>query len=225
MSKYLLFVLCVLLVASPCLAGVTGGVLTEERVVRLPNDEAKWHVSVVGETGSGEYSAVLAWFDEGKLADLKRQVHFHQVGTDSAIYESRYKPNVKGLPTVRVQKPDGTVVYEASGDSIPITPEGLYSAIAIEVNGAQGFRAILPWRRKMENRCCPRPPANPEPPNAEPVDPPAQPLGDGGPPEMEGGTAGWQVAFWAILSGLLGLMAGGVIGLVEAWKEKYFVQG
>lgn len=150
----------------------------------LPNDQGKWYVSVVGDTNETAYRRVLGWFDaDASLKRLKNQVHFCPITTGTPIYRERYAPNVKGLPTVRVQKPDGVVVYEAAGNNLPMTAEGLYGAIGGAVNSAQGIRSILPWRRDMERRCpgpCPTP--NPQP--APQPDPEPQPIDDGGPPDL-----------------------------------------
>ena len=51
MNKLLLCVLCLLAVfaaVTPCLADTVNGVLAEERVINLPQDQSKWFVSVVG---------------------------------------------------------------------------------------------------------------------------------------------------------------------------------
>jgi len=89
----------------------------------------------------------VGWFDtNASLKKLKNQVHFCPVTSDTAIYQARYASNVKALPTVRMQKPDGTVVYEAAGKNIPMTAAGLNGALAGAVNTAQGIRPVLPWR-------------------------------------------------------------------------------
>ena len=91
---------------------------------------------------------------------------------------------MKGLPTVRMQKADGTVVYEAAGKNLPMTAAGLNGALAGAVSTASGIRPILPWRRDMERRCpgpCPNPQPNPQPqPDPEP-----QPIDDGGTPNVD----------------------------------------
>ena len=51
MNKLLLCVLCVVALFAavvPCFADTVNGVLAEERVVNLPNDQDKWYISVVG---------------------------------------------------------------------------------------------------------------------------------------------------------------------------------
>ena len=156
MNKLLLCVLCVLALFAavvPCLADTVNGVLAEERVVNLPNDQGKWYISVVGDANDARYNEILGWFDNNpNLAKLKDQVQFCPVTSDTAIYKERYAPNVKGLPTVRMQQPDAVVVYEAAGKDLPMTAAGLNGALAGAVGKAQGLRPILPWRRDTDNR-------------------------------------------------------------------------
>jgi hypothetical protein len=171
------------LAAVPAFADIAtvNGVLAKERVVNLPNDQGKWYISIVGNANDAAYLRLLVWFDnDASLKALKNKVHFCPVTTGTPIYQERYAPNVKGLPTVRVQKANGEVVYEAPGTHIPMTPQGLYGAIANSVHSAQGIRPILPWRREMERRCpgpCPTPQPAP--------DPAPQPIDDGGAPDVE----------------------------------------
>jgi len=174
MNKLILCVLCVLALFAavvPCFADTVNGVLAEERVVNLPNDQGKWYISVVGNANDARYNVVLGWFDSNpSLAKLKDQVHFCPVANDTAIYKERYSANIKGLPTVRMQKPDGTVVYEAAGRNLPMTAAGLNGALAGAVSEAQGLRPALPWRRDADNRLNnldrpkPQPQPQPQPP-------------------------------------------------------------
>ena len=100
MNKLLLSVLCLLAVfaaAMPCLADTVNGVLAEERVVNLPQDQSKWYVSVVGNATDPRYNEIVGWFDtNASLKKLKNQVHFCPVTSDTAIYQARYAGNVKG---------------------------------------------------------------------------------------------------------------------------------
>jgi hypothetical protein len=195
MNKLLLSVLCVLalfVAAIPCLADNTAnGVLAEERVVNLPNDQAKWYISVVGDTNDARYNEILGWFDSNtNLNKLKSQVHFNPVTTDTAIYKERYAPNVSGVPTVRLQKANGDVIYEASGVDIPMTASGLNGAMANAVNDeAQGIRLqkrrqaqpVMPWRDDTNNRLKGlEKPVNPGPT----PDPTPQPIDNGGKPDV-----------------------------------------
>jgi len=209
----LLAVLAAVVPASADIA-TANGVLAEQRVVNLPNDQGKWYISLVGNANDTTYLRVLGWFDaNASLKGLKNKVHFCPVTSDAAIYQVRYASNVKGLPTVRVQKADGTVVYEASGKNLPMTAEGLYGAIAGAVNAAQGIRPVLPWRREMERRC-PGPGPTPTPP----PDPDPQPIDDGGPPDLEGPVASVLPAWWAML---IALAAGSASGVARKWRETY----
>ena len=194
------------------------GVLAEERIVKLPNDQGKWYVSVVGDARDVIYQRLLAWFDtSASLKTLKAQVHFCPIAAGTAIYQERYKENVKGLPTVRVQKPGGEVIYEAAGKNLPMSAEGLYGAIADGVYTAQGIRPILPWRREMERRCpgpgpCPQPEPQPQP------DPEPQPIDDGGPPDLESPVESVLPVWWAML---IALAVGSVAGVARKWRETY----
>lgn len=190
MKKLILSVLCAVALCAavvPCFADTVNGVLAEERVVNLPNDSGKWYISVVGNANDARYNEIVGWFSTNpNLKKLKDQVHFCQVTTDTAIYKERYAGNVKGLPTVRMQKADGRVVYEAAGKNIPMTAAGLNGALANGVYSAEGIRPVLPWRREMERRCpgpgpCPTPQPQPQPqPDPEP-----QPIDDNGPPNID----------------------------------------
>jgi hypothetical protein len=186
MNKLLLCAMCVVALFAavvPCFADTVNGVLAEERVVNLPNDQGKWYISVVGDANNARYNEILGWFDNNpNLAKLKEQVQFCPVTSDTAIYTERYAPNVTGLPTVRMQQPDAVVVYEAAGKDIPMTAEGLNGALAGAVSKAQGLFPILPWRRNADNRLNNLEHRKPQPqPN---TDPKPQPLDDGGKPEV-----------------------------------------
>jgi hypothetical protein len=183
------------------------GVDSQERVIKLPNDQNKWHVSVVGQ--GDRYQEILGWFESGKLKELKSQVFFHAVTISDPIF-ARYKDNVKGLPTVRVQDADGVVIFEASKD-LPISAGGLYSAISRKVNAEE----LLPWRR---NHSKPVEPAPIDP--SVPVDPEPSPLDDGGAPVLEP-VFDWEGAapIAVVVLFILGLIAG------EIQKSKQYHKG
>jgi len=209
---------------------------TNERVLNLPADEGKWFVSVVGDPGDKRYVNLLAWFDsDSTLNELKASVHFHRIDNTSDAYKSRYKKSIRSLPTVRVQKPGGFVVYESSGNNIPTTARGLSYDIAVASNMA-GWqilrrpifdgrlfpifnRPILPWRQRMErnmNNCdtCPTPVpiVDVDVVIPEPVQPE---------PEPEPRRSGWLIAGLCVLCGAVG--AG--LGVVSQWKKLYYSEG
>ncbi len=224
MNKLLPSVLCLLAVfavVAPCLGDTVNGVLAEERTVRLPNDQGKWYVSVAGNATDPRYNEIVGWFDtNANLKKLKNQVHFCPVTSDTAIYQTRYVGNVKGLPTVRMQKPDGTVVYEAAGKYLPLTAAGLNGALAGAVNDAQGLRPVLPWRKEMERRC-PGPCPIPSPPPSPQPDPDPQPIDDGGMPVIDDPPVE-NTAPWGLLPPLcvVGLAVGFACGYGRQLYEK-----
>jgi hypothetical protein len=188
--------------AVPCFAdtATVNGVLAEERVINLPNDQGKWYISVVGSANDTAYLRLLGWFDSNtSLKVLKSQVRFCPVTTGHPMYQERYASNVKGLPTVRVQKANGEVVYEAAGKNIPMTVEGLYGAIASGVHSAQGIRCI-PWRR------CPQPSPGPQPdPDTQPIDDGEAPIVE---PQPESALPPWVLAMLCVVGFLGGLSVG-----------------
>ena len=119
----------------------------------MPQDSEKWYISVVGDESDGRYQEILGWFDANpKLAKLENQVMFCPVTRDMPLYAERYKSNVKGLPTVRMQQADGTVVYEAAGTNLPMTAGALNSALAEAVNASQGRHPLRPCATPTNTR-------------------------------------------------------------------------
>lgn len=213
-----LFVLCMVFAAmSPCLASTKGkvnGVLVEERVLNLPNDEGKWYLSVVGEKSDTQYQTILKWFEsDANLYKLRRQVHYIPVTPEKAVYRDRYEPNIEGLPTVRLQNHAGVVMYEAAGDELPFTAEGLYAAMARDVAMKTQClrRPLLPWRR---NHSCPCPQPNPDPDPAP--DPEPEPIDDGGAPDLA--TQSMLPPLWLML---VVLFASAAVGAGVEWRNTY----
>ncbi len=216
--KRLLLALCLVFAAlAPCFADTVNGVLAEERVINLPNDQGKWYISVVGDSKNAQYQTILKWFEtDASLYKLKRQVHFCQIASNTAIYRERYSPNVKGLPTVRLQTHQGIVIYEAAGDNLPFTPEGLYGAMAGNVYKVQR-RLLLPWRR---NHVHPNPCPTPGP---EPIlDPEPQPIDDGGAPIFEPVPS--QSSLPPLWLMLVALAISATAGVAVEWRATYTVK-
>ena len=109
MNKLLLCAMCaVALFAAvvPCLADTVNGVLAEERVVTLPNDQGKWYISVVGDANNARYNEILGWFDNNpNLAKLKDQVQFCPVTSDMAIYRSGMLRTSRACPPCECSNP------------------------------------------------------------------------------------------------------------------------
>jgi hypothetical protein len=212
-------VFLVALLASSVAFAQDFGVLAKEHVVNLPQDQAKWHISVVGDGKDARYQEVLGWFDNTqKMKSLKTSAHFHPVTTDSAVYKERYATNegsakITALPCVRVQNAEGVIAYQVCGNQIPMTAEGLYAAISDAVNyatnGTGDRKEILPWRRNHSN---PTPQPAPEPtpePAPEPIipDTPDTPAVE---PDSSNST----------IIGIAACIAGLVVGIgIGQWKK------
>jgi hypothetical protein len=208
-----LCVLCMIFAATTCFAGTVNGVLAEERVINLPNDQGKWYISVVGDAKDAQYQTIMKWFGQDPaLRKLKSQVRFCPVTSNTTVYKTRYSMNVEGLPTVRLQNNQGVVIYEAAGKNLPFTAEGLYGAMANSVATVQ-CRPILPWRRNHVHPCpCPQPDPDPVAPDPEP-----QPIDDGEEPEFEPVQSSLP-PLWLMLTVLV---ASAGAGLFVEWRATY----
>ena len=211
-----LLAICVLLsLCATCQAVPSDGVLlSQERVIRLPEDSQKWYVSVVGDSSNARYKEVVGWFDTTpRLKTFKDAVHFIPVTTDTAVYTERYQKNIKGLPTVRVQDANGVVLYEEAGIKLPMSGEALYNAIANKVNGSEGW---LPWKRKPEPKPDPGP-VDPQP-DPGPVDPAPQPIDNNGAPVLEPGDYDLQPVLVAVC--VAAVAAGLALGYIERARKQ-----
>lgn len=207
--KSLLIVLAVLVLLVISCKMVRGA---EERVINLPQDSAKWYVSVIGD--GPEYKSVLAAFDAtDAMKKLKAQVHFLPVQSGTAVYRDRYAKDqgefaITALPCVRMQTDKGVVVYQACGKQIPSDPSALYAEIASSVEQVSR-RVLLPWRRKHNAE--PQPEPIPEP---MPIDEPPAPIG---PPVLEPQQPDFPL--WPAMLCMALFLAGLMIGQAEKLKE------
>jgi len=207
-----LLCIAILLCAAPIYAeNFPRGVIAEERIINLPNDQAKWYISVIGRKDDANFHKLVKWFETNeKLAKLKDQVHFCPVTFGSAIYEARYASNVTALPMIRMQKSDGTKVYEVSGTKIPMSAEGLNGAMA------ESVRPVLPWRKK--NACpCPSPVPVPEPD----LDPEPQPIDDGAMPFIDEPVSRGVPTGICVVTLVLSVLVGGTGGVAIQWNKTY----
>ena len=189
MNKLLLCVLCLLAVfavVAPCFADTVNGVLAEERIVNLPQDQGKWYVSVVGNATDTRYNEIVGWFDtNASLKKLKNQVHFCPVTSDTATYQARYACECEGSADRadaeagwhrglrgRRQEPshDGGRAERCAGQRRSTASKGFVRSCLGDGKWSDG--ALVP---------CPNPQPNPQPqPDPEP-----QPIDDNGPPNVE----------------------------------------
>jgi uncharacterized protein (UPF0248 family) len=180
----LLIALLVILICCFAITAFAGPI--GERIMNVPQDQNKWYVSVVGETGNTQYKEILSWFDSGELKNFKDQVFFIPVTTQNPIYADRYEKNTKTLPMVRVQDAEGIRIYEVQGTEIPATARALTLEIgrhAAEYTAAK--QAQDAKDSKQRNR---KPDPKPTPDKVKiPVapDPDPQPLSNIGIPKID----------------------------------------
>jgi hypothetical protein len=134
----------------------------QEQVIQLPQDQGKFYLTVFGNEGEYRFEQVKSWVaNDPQLHALKAQTTYNIYRADSVMFRERYAQGVSNIPCVRLQEPDGTVIYEALGTSVPMSAEALYNGIA------EGCR-------KRHCRPCPQPaPVTPSPvtPSPTPVTP------------------------------------------------------
>jgi len=107
-----------------------------------PQDQGKMHLSIVGNANDPTFRTVTDWFyDDWFLMHFREEVHYHEVTTNTEIFRERYEPNIAGLPTIRLQRADGVVIYESWDLTIPDTPEELALCLHWAV-----FASEFPWR-------------------------------------------------------------------------------
>lgn len=217
------FCICIYLLAAMllCPVALAKAASAEERIINLPNDNGKWWISIVGNPGNPVYDRVAGWFNTDlQLKSLKDQVRFCVVHGGTPIFNARYRDNVAGLPTIRMQEADGRVVYEAWGSRIPKTSDMLYLEISTKV--CELTRPFLPWRREIERRCPERQPDNASPVAPAPVpdlDPEPQPIDDGGPPKVDQSSVMSNALILLLLVACA--IAGAAAGVVIQWKKTY----
>jgi hypothetical protein len=167
------------------------GVKYTREQVELPADQGKWYLTTFGTSPE-----INCWFDNhDQLSRLKSQTHFATIQPTSAVYRARYQSTTP-TPCIRLQAPDGTTVYQATGQQIPLSADALANGINKHI------------RRFCPDGNCPLP---------KPEDPPAQPLDHTGPPDAkppDGPTIGILTALI-----LAGLTAGAVAGITHKLRE------
>ena len=209
-------------------SGAENGIIAQERVVDLPQDSEKWYLSVVGSTENDHYKALLKWFDEdANLRKFRSMVHYRTIEKGTAVYNERYYPNLKGLPTVRLQKSNGEVVYEAHASALPISAGGLYGILIDSSSKAQGFGLFRPWlNQKRICPVCPKPKPSPIPVPPPLNDPPPAPIDDGGAPSVEpvkpeGSSFDINSAGIGVGAALLLMLTGAGVSLFVQWRKAY----
>lgn len=220
--KFLLSLIAVLMLSTATFAdepktvtetkidAVHGVRYTEERIVSLPQDEDKMYVSIFGNPTDAKYNQIVQWFKTvPELKPFQSQTHYQTLTTNTQMYQERYAGDVPALPCIRVQDKDGKVLFQVSGDNVPMTGQALSKNLNTE--------CLRRWRERRNPQPNPEPTPAPMPmpmPDDE-VDPDAQPdviepIHDEDPNLL---------MVMAVAGG--GLVAGSGTGLVKKQRETY----
>ena len=112
---------------------LVGSCFAQAQPVR-PADQTKYFLSVWTSPNWQENATertLVEWFNrDPQLSQLKSKTHWHHYPTDALMIQ-RYASvlSASDIPCVTLQRPDGGVVYKASGASIPSSPSALYAAM------------------------------------------------------------------------------------------------
>lgn len=131
LSVLLACVLCTSAIANEWQCTRDGGVMFQSnRVIALPQDQAKTYCSVFYDPRDAQQAQVVRWFDENsQLADLKRKTHFAAIPSTSTMFAARYAGTVNSLPCIRLQTANGDTLCQMSGNRIPLSAEATASCI------------------------------------------------------------------------------------------------
>lgn len=102
----------------------------EDRIVELPEDGEKWHLTVAGDTTA---AATIKWQIEAapRLTHLSGQVITHFYTPDFWWVKGYLQEDPK--PVVMLQDRTGRIVYKASGADVPASAEELADEIEASV--------------------------------------------------------------------------------------------
>jgi len=177
-------------------------------------EDTRLHISIVGEKSDVQFQQLTAWFENSELA---RQVRYHKIKAGTAIYRERYAPNINGLPTVRVQQPDGVVIYEAAAEYLPGSAQALDRTLRRSILAGQ-----LPWRQRFQQfrqRCCPlnQQQQQEQEPEEELEEELEELVAVPAPPQVP--LFPWREVLMILGAGLAGLVGGAVWQAVEMYQE------
>jgi len=174
--------------------------------VELPNVENTYWVTAfvdVDRPDDPDAQRLLALLDHPDVQRATQATRNNVFGNDSEAYQTKFAQYVgDNLPIVLVQTPKGKVVYKASGQDIPHSPEPLLTALQ---PSAGRVPPVVEYLSERFRRCPDKPEPKPEPkPAPKPV-----PIPDTRPKEPA--VPWWLFAVMAVL----GLGVGGLY----AWRK------
>jgi hypothetical protein len=156
----LIMAVAMAVIALPALAvqpgpGIVSPVSTMERIsnANLPQDGDKLFLTIAGNANDATFKRLLAGFkNDSALVEIKNETHFNALTTDSAMFKARYAKSMPKTPIVRLQAPDGTVIYEAIGNDIPTSGLVLADDLNAKASGCDSAAGCR-WRNR---RCQPK---------------------------------------------------------------------
>jgi len=107
----------------------------EERILHLPEDSAKWYLTLVlapDDRADPASRKLRAWFaSDPRLASLKAQTHFNEYRPDERFYRARYLAHYGATtPQVWLQRDNAKPIYCAQGTDMPTSAEALADELA-----------------------------------------------------------------------------------------------
>lgn len=123
----------------------TGGVMYQsQRVIDLPQEQNKLYVTVIGDPASDRTQELTGWFsNHPTLVKVKNATQYSVMDTTSPMYLGRVSQSQAfappSLPCIRVQSADGQIIYQVSGNNVPLSAEGLCNQLQTNC-----FRRVQP---------------------------------------------------------------------------------
>lgn len=115
-----------------------------------PEDSRRLSLFVVGEPNS----APASWFrDDTQLRAVAAATNFTILPPNGKLFRDRYAGRMQlGMQHVILERPDGGVIYSASGNQIPAAASSLYAAL---VESAKRAKEAQPAQLANYNPACP----------------------------------------------------------------------
>lgn len=97
---------------------------------------------------------IRLWFDSHpELARLKYETKFNIYEEGTEVFQKHYEGKVT-VPSILIQRPDGSIIFAATANNLPVSPEELISKIN---------KKIQPTAGKCNDPNCPKCYPKPEP--------------------------------------------------------------
>lgn len=92
-----------------------------------PVEDGNWnYVSLMGNSGDARYEAAKQAL---QTSDLQNRAHIAILPAEGKMFQGRYASTITVLPCLRVEAPNGDVLYQQSGNKMPTTAKAIASEI------------------------------------------------------------------------------------------------